>query len=158
MNESDHTVDDDDDNGYMFLVNVKDADALIFKYTLNNLFVGQYYEFSAYIANVIKSKSNLNTPNIRFEVRSSSEYGILIASNDTGNIVESENMTWLKYNLLFEVANSSIVLLMFSNVAGGLGNIVAIDDIEFRLCSNTHTHVRPPGLFPYISFNMILLF
>jgi hypothetical protein len=143
----DHTENDKD--GYMYLVNVGESDNQLFSLTVNDLFIGVRYEFSAYVGNVVKSGItgwvSVN-PNIRFEVRTATSENQLLAQFSTGGISEDTTMTWSKHGLSFVACTSSVVLLMISNVGGGLGgNDVAIDDIELRVCSTDHSGVCLPG-------------
>jgi hypothetical protein len=145
----DHTENDTD--GYMYLVNVGTQNEPLFNFTANNLCIGLQYEFSAYLANfeifiLFPTRTNLN---IRFEVRTATTNKAL-AQNSTGNISRNNPMTWSKHGLSFVASNSSINLLMFSNVESrDNGNNVAIDDIELRVCSVTHSGICPPGYYIY---------
>lgn len=140
----DHTTNDTD--GYMFLVNVKDTYAKIFKYTIHNLLIGHHYEFSAYIANVVQVGFSQIKTNIRFEVHSPTVYGILVASKETGDIPESQNMNWSRHSLSFEAINSFVEISMISNTPGGIGNIISIDDIKLKACSAAPIGSCPTGL------------
>ncbi|CAF1266292.1 unnamed protein product [Rotaria magnacalcarata] len=130
-NASDYTINEND--GYMFMVNIEKLDAQIFNYKIDDLRIGRLYEFSAYIANVIRKEKCLNKPNIRFEVRAINESGNIIAKKGTGDVPACYNMSWSKYGISFKTTHSSVVLLMISNVAEGNGNDVVIDDIELRV-------------------------
>ncbi|CAM2726869.1 unnamed protein product [Rotaria socialis] len=132
-NASDYTTNDTD--GYMFLVNMQGIDPQIFNYKIDDLHIGRLYEFSAYVANVVRKEKCLNKPNIRFEVRAINESGNVIAKKGTGDVPACYNMSWSKYDISFETTHSSVVLLMLSNVAEGSGNDLAIDDIELRVYS-----------------------
>ncbi|CAM2728750.1 unnamed protein product [Rotaria socialis] len=132
-NASDYTTNDND--GYMFLVNVQRIDPQIFNYKIDDLHIGRLYEFSAYVANVVRKEKCLSKPNIRFEVRAINESGNVIAKKGTGDVPACYNMSWSKYGIPFETTHSSVVLLMISNDVEGNGNAVAIDDIELRVYS-----------------------
>jgi hypothetical protein len=45
-------------------------------------------------------------------------------------------MTWLKYGLSFIASSSAVDLLMISNARSGIGNDLAVDDIELHVCSS----------------------
>ncbi|CAF4884147.1 unnamed protein product [Rotaria socialis] len=132
-NASDYTTNDND--GYMFLVNVQRIDPQIFNYKIDDLHIGRLYEFSAYVANVVRKEKCLSKPNIRFEVRAINESGNVIAKKGTGDVPACYNMSWSKYGIPFETTHSSVVLLMISNDVESDGNDVAIDDIELRVYS-----------------------
>jgi hypothetical protein len=139
----DNTANDTD--GYMYLVNVGTKNEPLFHFRADNLCIEQRYEFSAYLANVQVPNPPGTNPNIRFEVRTATTNGAL-AQNSTRDIFSYNPMTWFKYGLSFVASNSSIDLLMFSNVeSSSFGNNIAIDDIELRICSTTHSGICPPG-------------
>ncbi len=143
----DHT--ENDTGGYMYLVNVGTKDEPLFNFIANNLCIGLQYEFSAYLANVENPRPSRTNPNIRFEVRPTTT-NKAFAQCSTGNIPLKSQMTWSKHGLSFVASNSSINLLMFSNVESrDNGNNVAIDDIELRVCSVTHSGICPPGYYIY---------
>ncbi len=140
---ADHTV--NDRNGYMYLVLLAKKDSQFFNYTVHGLCVGQRYEFSAYLASVINKEDDLKKSNIRFEVRTATVESQLLAEFSTGNISDYETMTWEKYGLSFVTPNSSVFLLMISNVDELNGNDMAIDDIELRVCSTESSGFCPSG-------------
>ena len=131
----DHTP--DDPNGYMFLVNVAFIGGVFFNATVQNLCVGEHYELSIYAANILKSNDSIK-PNLHFEIRTTTD-DILLASLNTGQMNESDPMTWIKYGVSFQAMRSSIVLLMISAASGGHGNDLVIDDIALRICSTNRT-------------------
>jgi hypothetical protein len=139
----DYTPNDID--GYMYYVKVDKKDSQFFKYTITNLCIGQRYEFSTYLANVIKKGNNFIKPNVRFEVQAATAQNSLFAQILTNDIPEDDKLTWRKYGLSFVASDSSIVLLMISELEGGTGNDLAIDDIQLSLCSTTHSGLCPPG-------------
>ncbi|CAF4947179.1 unnamed protein product, partial [Rotaria sp. Silwood1] len=140
-NKLDHTM--DGKNGYMFLVNVGNSGSSLFDSKISNLCIGRRYEFSAYLANVRKPSPKSAKPNVRFEVRTTAANKHIIATKNTGDIVETNEMTWLKYGLSFVAKNSSVVLLMISNVKSTSGNNLAIDDIELRVCPAIQPNLCP---------------
>ncbi len=147
---SDHTV-NDDAGGYMFLVDMGAHGTEIFSTTVHNLSMGLRYEFSAYLANVIRKDAWVPhfEPNLRFEVRSSTAENQLLAQLSTGGISEYNKMTWSKYGLSFVTPSSSVVLSLISNVGTFtlVGNDVAIDDIELRVCSTNHSQSCHTGWY-----------
>ncbi|UJR11145.1 hypothetical protein I4U23_015326 [Adineta vaga] len=109
---------------------------LFYNSTIKNLCIGRRYEFSVYLANVCKIDGLIN-PNVRFEVRSAAPNSSVLAQLDSGSVpVNTTVMVWKKYGLSFQPPTSSIVLLMISNVDGGAGNDLALDDIALRVCSD----------------------
>ncbi len=119
--------------GYMFLVNSDYRPGQFYNGTVDNLSIGQRYEFSVYVANLMVPSGIL--PNILFEVRSPTLGNRLLAQLTSGNIPQSKAMTWVKYGLSFKAPSSSVTLLMISNAPGGYGNDLAIDDIALRICA-----------------------
>ncbi|CAF1261897.1 unnamed protein product [Adineta steineri] len=139
----DHTA--NDSNGYMLIINVKDEEnSILFSSTIDNLCIGLFYEFSAYLANVVKFPLE-RKPNVRFEVREITDSQGLLTNVTTGSIQQQLNMTWEKHSLLFNASVTSVTLLMISHVKGGEGNSIAIDDIEVRVCSTIYSGVCPTG-------------
>ncbi|CAF4494567.1 unnamed protein product, partial [Rotaria sp. Silwood2] len=63
---TDHTG---DPGGYMFLVNADPRPGQFYNSTVNNLCIGLRYEFSAYLANIVRPLGTIK-PNVRFEIRS----------------------------------------------------------------------------------------
>jgi len=156
----DHTA--MDQNGYMFLVTAAgERDSEIFTFTVNGLCIGLRYEFSAFLANVIMESyvsMLVVEPNIRFEVRASTETNDLLAESITGDISRYSNMTWKKYGVSFNASSSSVTLLMIAHVPEVSGNGVAIDDIELRVCSTEYSGFCPPGWSIRCSLQMIKRF
>ncbi len=139
----DHTENDND--GYMYLVNIGAKDVSLFNFTVNNLCVGLQYEFFAYLANVDRKDKHLIKTDVRFEVRAANAGYQSLAKCSTGDIPAYDTMTWTKFGLSFTALHSSTILLIISNLKGGNGNNIAIDDIELRVCSNTHSSICHPG-------------
>ncbi len=140
---SDHTPNDTD--GYMFLVGVGyEKDSELFNSTVNSLCIGLRYEFSAYLANVIKIFDD-REPNVRFEVRASTVQNELLAQFIIGDIHDYDDITWSKHGLSFIASSASVTLLMISNVQADDEKVLAIDDIELRVCSTVSSGFCPPG-------------
>ncbi len=143
----DHTENDTD--GYMYIVNVAGGNSELFRRTVNYLCIGLRYELSVYLANLIRKSINfffpVLKPSIRIEVRNTTNENQLLAQFSTGDIPEYDEMTWSKHGLSFNASSSSVVLLMISNVGGGDGNDVAIDDIELRVSSTNDCGLCPSG-------------
>lgn len=137
----DHTPNDID--GYMFLANADPSPGQFYRGTVDDLCIGQRYEFSAYMANIVKPLG-LAKPNILFQIRTPSD-NTLIAQLGTGDIPEYSSMTWTKYGISFVAMNTSVVIIMISNTANPAGNDIALDDITFRICSNVSSGVCATG-------------
>ena len=134
--ENDHT--DSDANGYMYLIAINKSDSELFNMTINDLFIEQIYRFSAYLANAEKNKPNSVKPNVRFEVRTTTTDRQVIAQFNTSDIPQHQRLTWQQYGISFKASNSSLVLLIISNVENPGGNDLIIDDIELELLSMTN--------------------
>jgi len=102
----------DDKGGYMYVLNIGDSNSPIFEYTVHNLTLGTFYEFSAYLTNIQKKKYNNDDPNILFQVNEIATERHL-ANSSTGDITESDPMTWKKYGVSFNASNASVVLLIW---------------------------------------------
>lgn len=132
-NISDHT--DNDNGGYMYFIDIGDANSEIFNMTVGNLCIDQVYQFAAYFSNPVKKQSQFPSPTIRFEVRTPAPDKKLLAQCNTTTIAEYDTPTWRQYGISFNASNSSVILLIISNVKGGSGNDLIIDDIELRALS-----------------------
>ncbi len=119
--------------GYMFLVNADYTPDQFYNGTVSNLIIGKTYELSVYVANLMVLPGI--EPNILFQVRTPQPENRLLAQISSGNIGESQPMTWGKYGLSFTAITTSVTLLMISNAPGGYGNDLVIDDITFRVCA-----------------------
>jgi len=136
---TDHTK---NKGGYMFLVNADEKPGQFYHGTVDNLCVGQRYEFSVYLANICKPTKCEIKPNVRFQVLSAVGNDLL-AELSSGDVVEHDTLTWQKYGLSFTAKSSSVVLLMISNAPGGLGNDLALDDIALRVCGGSGSGFCP---------------
>jgi hypothetical protein len=150
----DHT--ENDTAGYMFLVDLaEEKETQLFNATVNGLCIGVCYEFSAYLANIVKKGIDAPKPKVSFEVRATTVQKDLLAKTFTGDIPEYDNMTWSKHDLSFIASNTSVVLLIIPNVAERSGNDLAIDDIELRVCPTVQTGFCSSGWYIYYFLNMI---
>ncbi|CAF1208178.1 unnamed protein product [Rotaria sp. Silwood1] len=138
----DHTP--NDSGGYMFLANADPNPGEFYKDTVDNLCIGQRYEFSVYLTNIVRPYG-LAKPNVLFEIRTATSDNTLIAQKSSGDIPEYSSMTWTKYGISFVATNTSVVLLMISNTPNGGGNDMALDDIAFSICSNASSGVCSIG-------------
>ncbi len=129
--------------GYMFLVNADYTPDQFYNGTVSNLLIGQRYELSVYVANLLVPTGI--QPNILFQVLTPPPQNTLLAQITSGNIPQSQNLTWLKYGLSFTATTTSVTLLMISNAPGGYGNDLVIDDISFSLCTPVPPSTTAPG-------------
>ncbi len=135
----DHTP--NDVGGYMYLVNADYNPDQFYNGTVNNLVIGQKYQFSLYVANLLTTVGI--EPNILFQVRGPAPNNVLLAQIATGNISATPTMTWVQYGISFTAVSESATLLMISNAPGGNGNDLAIDDIVFQVCNPVPTTTTP---------------
>ncbi len=128
---SDHTG-----GGNMMVVNADFSAGKFYETRVDNLCTGSKLYFSAYIANLIKLGSiDPLDPVLRFEI-SSAVSGTLLSSFITPSIPRFSSFTWTQYGFNFALppGESSVILRIFNNQAGGNGNDLCLDDIEFTLC------------------------
>ncbi len=136
-----HIGTDRSSGGNMMIVNADYTAGKFYETTVNNLCSGSQLYFSAWIANLIPlGSSNPLDPILRFEVRSATS-GNLIQEFVTSSIPRFSNFTWQRYGfpLALPAGETSVILRIFNNQVGGLGNDLALDDIEFTLCGPTMT-------------------
>ncbi|CAF4343474.1 unnamed protein product, partial [Adineta steineri] len=131
----DHTK--NEANGYIFAIEVNErVGTVLFQYNVSDLCADQRYQFSAYLANINKKIPSVPKPNVQFQVREPGNMNKRLARKNTSDLPQCDQLIWLKYCLSFNASNSTVVLLMTSNVKGWAGNNLAIDDIELHLCPN----------------------
>ncbi len=135
----DHTP--NDNGGYMYLVNADYNPDQFYNGTVNNLVVGQKYQLSLYVANLLTFAGI--EPNILFQVRGPAPNNVLLAQISTGNISATPTITWVQYGISFTAVSQSATLLMISNAPGGNGNDLVIDDIVFQVCNPIPTTTTP---------------
>ncbi len=131
-----HIGNDRSSGGNMMIVNADYTAGKFYETRVNNLCSGSQLYFSAWIANLMPlGSSNPLDPIIRFEI-SSATSGNVLASFLTPTIPRFSNFTWDKYGFPFSLpaGETSVILRIFNNQVGGLGNDLALDDIEFTLC------------------------
>lgn len=136
----DHTV--GDSNGKMLIVNAAATAGEFYQTEISGLCPNTTYEFSAWVINLGLTNTfcgaGIIPINVRFEIRNSSDTATL-ASGNTGNIGATSvgNPSWDEYGLVFTTGTeTSVILKMLNNGAGGCGNDLAIDDIEFNSCGD----------------------
>ncbi|MBK8088223.1 MAG: gliding motility-associated C-terminal domain-containing protein [Chitinophagaceae bacterium] len=123
-------------NGNMMVVNADFTAGKFYETTVNNLCIGSKLYFSAWVANLIPlGNNNPLDPILRFEI-SSAISGTVLSSFLTPAIPRFSAFTWTQYGFNFNLppGESSVILRIFNNQVGGLGNDLCLDDIEFTLC------------------------
>ena len=138
----DHTPNDTD--GRFLIVNAGFSPGEFYRTTINGLCEFTTYEFSAWLINLLKVPGfcvdlGIEIPiNVRFQIWDSTE-STLLASGDTGDIYATAAPTWGQFGLVFQTVENqeSVILKMLNNGAGGCGNDLAIDDIEFKSCGDS---------------------
>ena len=103
----------------MLLFNLAVSGAPFYIQTFSQLCVGQRYEFSLYLANLIQPSYNVMNPYIRMEVRSTSNQTDLIAVWNVNEIVAQNSFTWIQHGLSFVTPISSVNILLISQVPSG---------------------------------------
>jgi len=131
----DHTP--NDVNGKYMLVNASNAPGVFYLDTVRGLCGGTTYEFSAFVANVLRPSSCNQAgidPNLTFTIEKTD--GTTLVSYNTGDITETSSPIWLQYGTYFQTPSniSMVVLRIRNNAPGGCGNDLALDDITFRPC------------------------
>lgn len=138
----DHTPDTQPDgiDGKCLIVNASNTPGQFYKRTVTGLCSNTTFEFSAWVINIINSASGgcpgTGIPvNVSFEIWDATDT-ILLRSGSTGNINGTSTPIWNQYGLVFTMGagQTSVILKMRNNGAGGCGNDLAIDDIMFRAC------------------------
>ncbi|TCD08512.1 gliding motility-associated C-terminal domain-containing protein [Pedobacter frigidisoli] len=124
-----------DPNGYMMLVNASHNPDIFYQATINGLCPNTTYEFSAYIINILISRSGVE-PNIKFTIEND---GTIIKDIPTGSIPAGNANSWVKYGTTFTTPlNLGTITLKMTNTVnnnnGIGGNDLALDDIVFRAC------------------------
>ncbi len=141
FNTSDHTP--GDANGKAFIVNASYTAGEFFRRTIDGLCENTTYEFSSWLMN-LHPKSGCNGNgipiNVRFQIWDNTDTNLL-ASGNTGSIFDKTSPVWEQYGLVFQTlpGQTSVILKMINNGAGGCGNDLAIDDIVFKTCGDRIT-------------------
>ncbi len=112
----------------MMVVNASFSPGLFYEQEVDGLCENTLYVFTADVINLIKSgTANHIDPNVSFLIDDEVQYS-------TGIISKTEQ--WQTYGFTFttEPGQTSVVLSLRNNAPGGIGNDLAIDNIEFRPC------------------------
>ena len=123
-------------NGYMMVINASYNAGKFYETQIDNLCSGSTIKFSAWLANLLKlGVSDPLDPNVKFEIKSAVT-GMVLGTYTTGTINRYASFTWEQFgfNIVLPNGESSIILTIYNNQAGGLGNDLVMDDIEFSIC------------------------
>ena len=137
---NDHT--ENDVNGKMLIVNSSFSAGEFYTTTISGLCENTSYEFSSWLINLTPANGfcgNSAIPiNVTFQIWDNTNTNLL-ASGSTGNIGSTVTPNWQQYALVFQTlpAQTSVILKMINNSAGGCGNDLAIDDIVFKSCGDS---------------------
>ncbi len=136
----DHTR---DLNGQYMLVNASwtlagtPSVGLIHLDTATGLCANTTYQYSAWLANVMRSytcNSNPQLPNITFTV--SSLAGKILATANSGSLPVEDGVIFKQYGLSFVTQPDvdAVVLTLSIDAKRGCGNLFVVDDITFSAC------------------------
>jgi gliding motility-associated-like protein len=117
-----------DPNGYMMVVNADFSPGIFYEQTVDGLCANTLYYFSADILNVVaQSTPGHINPNVSFLLNGTFQYS-------TGDVPQDQQ--WRTYGFTFTTGpnTTSLTLTLRNNAPGGIGNDLAIDNIEFRAC------------------------
>lgn len=116
-----------DPEGYMMIVNASYDPGLFYEQEVEGLCDNTLYQFSADIFNMIPPGSNIIKPNVSFLIDGVEVY-------NTGQIPETGE--WNTYGFTFSTdpGQTSVTLSLANNAPGGIGNDLALDNIQFRAC------------------------
>lgn len=140
-----HIGTDRSGNGNMMVVNADYTAGKFYETRVDNLCLGSKLYFSAWVANLIPlGNGNPLDPVLKFEITSAVS-GATLSTFITPTIPRFSSFTWTQYGVNFTLppGESSVILRIFNNQGGGLGNDLSLDDIEFSLCG--------PAIAPVVS-------
>lgn len=127
-------------DGKCLIVNASNSPGQFYRRTVTGLCSNTRFEFSAWLINIYNAASGAcpgsGIPiNVTFEIWDETD-SILLQSGNTGNISGTAFANWNQFGLIFTMpaGQTSVILKMRNNGAGGCGNDLAIDDIMFRAC------------------------
>ena len=149
-NGFDHTG----NNGYMMVINASYTAGKFYETQINNLCSGSTIKFSAWLANLLKlGVSDPLDPIVKFEIKSAVT-GVVLGSYTTSTISRYTSFTWeqLGFNIVLPIGESSVIFTIYNNQAGGLGNDLILDDIEFSICG---ADISPSTSGTYLNSNSI---
>jgi hypothetical protein len=104
--------------GYFLLVNALTGPSDIYTNTIDGLCPGTSFEAEAWVVNLLKQTGcggNGTDPNLTFTVTDLS--GTVLAQHNTGNITESNPVTWTSYKFLFTASANGTVIFKITSMA-----------------------------------------
>ena len=116
-----------DPDGYMMVVNAAFEPGVFYERNVTGLCGNTEYQVSLDVRNVIAQGGGFIFPNVSFLLNGNEQ-------GNTGNV--PQNRQWNNYVFSFTTAadQTEATLTLRNNAPGGLGNDLAIDNIEFRAC------------------------
>jgi hypothetical protein len=129
----DHTYPNDFTRGYLLSVDAGASAGQFYQHQINDLCVGSKLYFSLWV--VCLDIATYNDA-VNLKIRLETTGGILLKEIATGNLPFGDP-NWKHYGTDFTIptGQSSIVFKIINNASGGIGNDLAIDDIEVRFCA-----------------------
>lgn len=123
-------------NGRFVIFNASYTQGQFYEQKINGLCGGRGYEFGVWAASIlfphICSGVGIN-PNLTFRIETAS--GVLLKTYNTGAFPKTDPFEWQNFKIDFELPKGQHqVVVKISNVAGGCGNDIAIDDLSLRMC------------------------
>ncbi|MFS4491367.1 CshA/CshB family fibrillar adhesin-related protein [Maribacter sp. 2308TA10-17] len=137
LDTEDNTPEAPGEIGYFAMFNADGSPGTFYEETINNAVVGQEYEYSAFLLNLINPAYQPNGPSLLFgqapipcnvTLMVKTAGGVEVARFDSGDILNDG--TWKKAAFKFIATEATLVLSVENNTGGGIGNDFAIDDIS----------------------------
>jgi hypothetical protein len=141
----DHTP--NDQLGNMMILDLNTAGITIYSKSISTgICPNTTYEFSAWMASLLKPGGAGIFPNVTFIIRDGKTFAIL-ATVDSGPMPETSSINWQQKGVLFSTGTTTgeLVLEIVCKSSGTAGNDLAIDDISFRPCLATVDASFPAG-------------
>ena len=126
----DHTHPNDPTRGYFLLITADYIPGLFYTIKINDLCDASELYFSTWIGNLM-ALGGIN-PNLRFVLQDALTLEVLV-EYVIGDILPINAPVWKQYGFNFQAISSSVILSMYNDAPGGVGNDFVLDDIEIRL-------------------------
>jgi gliding motility-associated-like protein len=133
-NIDDHTYPGDYTRGYLMSIDAGVEKGQFYKHKIDGLCVGSQLYFSVWMMSLVKNLEHPDKVNLIFEITDLNDN--VLATYYTGNIPDADDK-WKNYGFEFIVPDgqSSVIMTVYNNGTGGIGNDPIIDDIEIRFCT-----------------------
>ncbi len=123
----------------MLLFDASSDPGTFFEITLEGLCPNTQYVFSCFVANIVVPTACGNggiEPDLRFTIVNPLT-NATIETTTSGNVPVTDELEWLEVGIGFrtEPGQTSILVQVTNNAAGGCGNDLVIDDFNLRLCN-----------------------